>query len=93
MTFTSHCVDALIGGNDVAMMLVTFKGHCLLRRAYHRSTPHYLSVCLSALSSLFVKDNAPDLMHQQYVSAFAWQGGGGLLACHSPLNNLPVIYP
>lgn len=27
VTYTSHCVDALIEGNDVAMMLVTIKGH------------------------------------------------------------------
>lgn len=37
--------------------------------------------------SLFVKDNASDLMHQPYVSVFAWRGEeAGLLDCHSPLN-------
>lgn len=89
VTYTSHCVDALIEGNDVAMMLVTIKGHLKVIvyqgesiSSYHLTvlvclSIYYLSTCLSVYlssSSLFVEDNAPDLVHQQYVSVFAWRG-------------------
>lgn len=86
----SQCVDALIWGNDVAVMLATIKGHLkvIVYQGENISLNHLtvlISVCLSVYSSirppirLFVSlllvDNVPDHMRQHYVSVFAWQHG------------------
>lgn len=80
VTNRSLCVDALIGGNYVATMLVTINGHLkvlkslsITVREYQRMTSLFLSVCLSILwlfFSLSLKNNAPSLMHQQCISVF-----------------------
>lgn len=64
----SLCVDALIEGNDVAMMLVAVKGHLKVvvyqgesLSSYHLTVLVCLSVSYVCLSSLSVVDNAPDL--------------------------------
>ena len=86
VTYTSRCVDALIGGNGVASNhRRSPKGHCLLRRE-HINAQH-LTVCLFVLSSLFVKDNAPDIMCINSICicmARRWGGGSGDVSRHSP---------
>lgn len=60
-------------------MLVTIKGHRKVI-VYEQIIAPHLTVCLSVLSSLFVKDNAPDRVHQQYLSVFAWREGMGVVS-------------
>lgn len=75
VTNRSLCVDALIGGNYVATMLVTINGHLkvlkslsITVREYHHMTSLFLSVCLSVcllpLFLSFVKEQCP----QSYAS-------------------------
>lgn len=61
VTYTSHCVNALIEGNEVAMMLVTIKGHLKVTvyQAESISSNHltvliYLSIRLSIRLSFFL---------------------------------------
>lgn len=83
VTYTSRCVDALSGGNDVASNHQRSpKGHCLLRRE-HINAQH-LTVCLCVLSSLFVKNNAPDIMCINNICiCMARRGGSGVVIRHS----------
>lgn len=93
----SLCVDALIEGNDVAMMLVAVKGHLKVvvyqgesLSSYHLTVLVCLSVCPSLMSVFLLSRSQTMLLiysHQQYVSVFASRRGksegrrAALLAC------------